>query len=483
MRRLLIAVVLAILAIGAASAQVRRSGGSSGPPKELWVAADRTERLHRWLIAVDRHEPGERDDASDEVGGWTNAELRGLWVDVNVFAQVMRNLKLSRFTFKNEGGSGTTEVRYTPLQLRQLATWACAATAQFDEADCLDIKAASNADPEIRRLARHVADDRARMHDDNYILRRGALLHSDVAMLQPHGAVEPFAPTGLPSLPGPNTWRVDIADGRSLDTGLSAVHWDIARLAVANIRPSDARKPAPERDAMARAWYTATATWMQWNEDHDTMHLDRARELFPDDAVILFLSGCQRETYAGNEIQAATKSVALPTGLKVAIESEKVELRHAEGFLRHAAALTPQMGEVHLRLGRVLGQLGRHQEAAAELQQALTLVDDEDLRYYAELFAGAEEEALGRFDAARAAYERASALFPRAQSPFIAVSELAHRRGDRAGAVAAMEKVFALPAPVNRARDDPWWRYHVAQAKNADDLLDALRAPFRRADP
>jgi tetratricopeptide (TPR) repeat protein len=481
MRRLCLAVVLSILAAGAASGQVRRSGLSSGPPKELWVAADRVERFHQWLIAVDGHEPGERDDATDQVGGWTNAELRGLWVEVNVFAQLTRNLKLSRFTFKNEGASNATEVRYTPLQLRQLVTWACAGTARFDAPDCLEIKAASNADPDMRRLARHVADDRARTHDDNYVLRRGALLHSDIAMLQPHGAVEPFAPSAQ-LLPGPNTWRVDMSDGRGLDIGMSEVHWDIARLALDNVKGDDPRKPAPERDAMVRAWYIATAAWMQFNEDHDTLHLTRARDLFANDPAILFLSGSQRETYAGPEIQAATRSVTLPTGLTIAVESERGELRRAESFFRRAVALQPDMGEAHLRLGRVLGQLGRHQEAAAEIEQALTLVDDEALRYYGELFAGAEEEALGRFDAARAAYERASALFPLAQSPFIALSELAHRRGDRPAAVAAMAKVFALPAAVDGARDDPWWRYHVAQARNADQLLDAVRAPFRRIE-
>ena len=140
------------------------------------------------------------------------------------------------------------------------------------------------------------------------------------------------------------------------------------------------------------------------------------------------------------------------------------------------------MGEAHLRLGRVLGLVGRHADAATELRLALALVQEADLRYYGELFAGAEEEALGHGDSAQAAYQRASEIAPLAQSPYLALSELAHRRGNRAGAWAAMQKVFALPAAADRERDDPWWRYHTVQAKNAQELLDALQASFKRVE-
>ena len=133
--------------------------------------------------------------------------------------------------------------------------------------------------------------------------------------------------------------------------------------------------------------------------------------------------------------------------------------------------------------GSAVSNLSRVPHATQELRQALTLVDDDQLRYYGELFLGAEEEALGRFDAARDAYRRAAALFRSAQSPLVAVSQLAWRRGDRAGALAAIQKVFELPAAGDSGRDDPWWVYHVAQARNADQLLDALREPFRRAAP
>jgi hypothetical protein len=93
------------------------------------------------------------------------------------------------------------------------------------------------------------------------------------------------------------------------------------------------------------------------------------------------------------------------------------------------------------------------------------------------LFLGAAEEGLGNDDNARASYLAASELFAAAQSPHLALSALARRRGDRAGALAAMERVFELP-PTQPERDDPWWTYHLAHGRNANMLLEELRQPF-----
>ena len=483
MRRSLVAVVVLLVAAAprtdASRAQELGAPNIDNKARPAVITPDRIPRLARWLKAVDRHEPGEPDDPVDEVSSWTIAELRGIWVDVNVLSQLMRNIKLSHFLVSGENRSNATSIAYSSQQLRQMATLACAAGGMLvSNPDCLDIKAAIGLDDDLVTLAAHAAAERSRTGDPNYVLRRGALLHGDAAMLRPHGPVEPLSP-GSPAF-GPQSWRMDINDGRGTDVGLTAIHWDIARLALDRVLPRNSREPAPQRDPMVRAWYRATAAWMQWREDHDTLHLAHARRIFPDDPDLLFLSGCQHETYASPAIQAAAHSLALPAGFTVDIGSDRAELRQAEGFLRKAVVANPRMGEAHLRLGRVLGLLGRHVDALAELRQAEPMLAGDELQYYAALFAGADEEALERWDAAREQYQRASALFPLAQSPFLALSELAHRRGDRAGAAAAMQKVFELPSAFDRERDDPWWRYHVVQARNAEELLDEVAAPFRR---
>ena len=241
-------------------------------------------------------------------------------------------------------------------------------------------------------------------------------------------------------------------------------------------------KPSPGRDDMVRLWYRATAAWMQNREDHDTDHLNHGRSLFPDDADILFLSGCQHETYASPEIQSAMRAAVIPTGVRIDIGSDRAELRQAENFFRRALAINPSLVEARLRLGRVLSLLERHADAVVELRATIDATRDELLRYYGQLFLGAAEEALGKLDAARDAYEAAAALFPGAQSPRIALSALARRRGDRATAWKALERVFHPPD--DSEREDPWWAYHVAQTRDVDDLLERLRRPFRdRSEP
>ena len=69
-------------------------------------------------------------------------------------------------------------------------------------------------------------------------------------------------------------------------------------------------------------------------------------------------------------------------------------------------------------------------------------------------------------------------MYPDAQSPLVALSRLARRYGDRPGALRAIQRVFALSSDANE-RNDPWWTYNVAQARNADALLEELRRPFR----
>jgi tetratricopeptide (TPR) repeat protein len=131
-----------------------------------------------------------------------------------------------------------------------------------------------------------------------------------------------------------------------------------------------------------------------------------------------------------------------------------------------------------MRYGRVLGGLGKHAAAVVELRRAAAELTEPELSYHAHQFLGAEEEALGNREAAQAAYERAAALFPHAQSPLLALSQLARRFGDRNGALRAADRLFALQDDPDNERDDPWWTYYLVQARDADDLLVAVHQPY-----
>jgi hypothetical protein len=153
---------------------------------------------------------------------------------------------------------------------------------------------------------------------------------------------------------------MQISDGRQTDFGQVAVHWDIARMALDAVKPAGGAGPAPGRDEMVRQWYRATAAWMQQAEDHDTAHLDHAREIFSTDPDILFLSGAQHETYSTARIQSAVRppccrSVSFAVG-------RNGELRR--GGRVFAARSRSRTTPGRLRLGRVLGLLGRHADAA-----------------------------------------------------------------------------------------------------------------------
>ena len=487
MRRLPIIVCLWTLACGSARADAgqRRAPGSGMPlPQIESVAQRRVEALETWLKAVARHLPGEDDEPLKEMAGWPNANLKDLWVDANVLSQIIRSEAVRavtgqraavQFSVRGEGQKTSTAIRYSMAQLRRMTVLACAAGGVLVDAPCMAIGAGGELDPEFRQIA--VLSRAARLRgDDNYIMRRGAILHADVAILAPLSMAAPGdvgRATG-----GLERFRMEISDGQEIDLHQSAVHWEIARMLLDFVVPRGGNRPAPGRDDMVRQWYRATAAWMQLREDHDKLHLDRARTLFPSDPDILFLSACQRETYAGAAIQTAVRSAVLPTGVVLDVGSERTELREAEALFRSALEIKPDYPEARLRHGRVIGLLGKHAEAAVELRRAVADLTDRQLLYYAELFLGAEEEALGNRDAARVAYEQAAESYPKAQSPLLALSQLARRYGDRGAALRAIDRLFALAEEDRDAHTEPWWWYYVAQARDADDLLETMQRPY-----
>jgi tetratricopeptide (TPR) repeat protein len=386
----------------------------------------RLVRLERWIKASLTHHPGARDDASNEVRLWSNTELKVLRADVQVLLLVLRRPDL--------------RVNARPSSDRSIPPY----TAW-----------------QVRRLTELAADYRQRNANDDIVVR-GAVLHGDIAMSDPP---PPLAPADGAGEPG--HIKVLIGDGESLGFNREPIHWEMARALF------DLVKGTPPAADVARRWYVATSMWMQHLQQHDTIHLRHGREMFPDDISLQFLSGSQQETYASAEIQAAAKSAVLPQGFFVDVPSESAALRNAETFFRRVLVIDPHHPETQLHLGHVLLARGKPQEAADELR-GLTFGDDErDRRYFTALFLGAAEEGAGHFDQAREAYAQASTIVPGAQSPYVALSALATRRGNRAEALREMQRVFDLPDPM-QLPTDPWWTYRLDHTRDVDTLLDAL---------
>jgi tetratricopeptide (TPR) repeat protein len=291
-----------------------------------------------------------------------------------------------------------------------------------------------------RTLARTDAD-RA-----NHILLRGAALHADIGRLIPEDTVR--------KSPAQKTAYI-VRDGRWTGVRYISLHWQLGRALLDSITPEPAAHPG------VRAWYVQTAAdLLRMRQSAAAIEqYARARQLFPSDPEILFGNGVLHEMFASASLQAAAESVTESNRTSAAVSPARAELVRAERFFRDSLVHRPDHLEARIRRGRVLDLLGRHEEASDELRRAISQGATEQLLYLAQLFLGHVEEARGREEAARAAFERASALYPNAQSPRLALSQLARRAGNRPAAQRELRAIAALPGD-ERGREDPWWLYY-----------------------
>jgi tetratricopeptide (TPR) repeat protein len=469
LKALAVAAALLLVAAPAGAAPIQQR---AAPPTE-----PRMERLERWLDAVFQHNPGSYDDRIVDVGKWSDAELEMLFLDASTVIRIIRNPGLASpnvgFPMLVPGdrtGQTSRPVRYTVTEISRLKQLACTVGGLVDAAPCEPLKTAMAGDTVLSSLSAQAASVR-RDTNANFIVHRGALVHSDVVLF---GLA---APRSLDFAPGRQSVRMSIADGHQTALTQPDLHWEIARRLMDLAAAPGTMRAAPGGDAVVRSWYIATCAWMQRDGHHDNIHIDHARELFPDDPDLAMLNGAHHEAYASPPIQTAIRSAVLPTGIRLSVESERAETRDAERLLRRATELKPDFAEAQIRLGHVLAVTGREAEAAQHLERGLGVTNDTLLQYYGALFLGAVEEKLGHNGASKASYERAAALYPRAQSPLLGLSELARRAGHRDEALRYLEQMYSIR--MERMEDEPWWTYTYTQGRNADALLDAVQKPFR----
>lgn len=280
----------------------------------------------------------------------------------------------------------------------------------------------------------------------NEILLRGAALHADIAKLIPEDTVRRSAKQ--------RTTYIS-RDGRWVGVRYISIHWQLGRSLLDSVTPDPASHPG------VHAWYLETsddlAELRQFAAAVD--HLTRARQLFPSDPAILFASGVMHERFSSAEMQAAAESVSESNREGAAINTARGELTRAARFFRDTLALRPDHVHARIRYGRVLDEAGRHDDAARELRRAIEDGASEEFLYLAQLFLGRAEDARGNVQAARVAFERALGLYPDAQSPRLALSQIARRVGDRAAAQHQLHAIAKLPDD-ERRREDPWWLYY-----------------------
>ncbi len=375
--------------------------------------------LARWLDAVQLHSPGCVDRSAADVATWSREDFKILLQDVgrlSSFLQKMRNIEA-------QDPVGWQQRRAEAAARRKVH--------HISEGD------RDNPKPDVEAsLTIHgelfVLDEVERIFQGSDTVKRGAVLHADIAAL-------------VGDHLGQRSVVVD--DGRRKGGGGASIHWEVGR------RLLDLLPDAGE-DADVRRWYRATSAYLIGTHRlaEAPAQLERARQLFPDDAAFQLDSGYLHEKLASPEVQAAVHQLDA-AGTPVLVQTASRELERAEGYFRRAVALAGENPDARLHHGRALGELGRHQDAAAELRRAADIAREPRQRYLARLFLGREEEALGDTVAASRSFAEAAALYPHAQSPRLAMARLARERGDPQTALRELQVVVA---PVDPPGEDPW---------------------------
>jgi hypothetical protein len=451
-RSIAIAALAAITAVFAGGVRPHAQRAPSTQERKL----SRLDRLEMWVAAINRHKPGEVDEAALEINQWSSGDLRGVWIDVSSLVSLVREPGVSLFYLPGDP------------ELRRTTTGWVTVTPSTRTGRPTPISYSGRDLERLKRLAVPLGsptDGR-----ENLLLKRGAMLHADIAMLAPAEA----RATAKSSPVGATRYRLNMDDGRPTGLETEANHWDMGRRLLERVRHRDPRGgPArgPGMDETVRVWYVATCAHLISIGDLDPPHFVRAVELFPKDPDLLFLRGALHEAMATTRRQAAMRKADVPAGVSFAIGSRGDELALAERFYARALEALPEFHEARIRYGRVLGERRHHEEAVRELQKASS-VQNQLLQYYAALFLGGELEALGKDDDAVRAYERAAKLSPTAQSPLLGLSRVATGR-DRAAAREALLKLVEQE-PAADTRDDPWWLYDIAAGRGADVMLEAL---------
>jgi hypothetical protein len=341
----------------------------------------------------------------------------------------------------------------------------------------------------IVRHLRSVIDGNRRLRlldERNDVLRRGALLHTDTALLVPQQAAT-FTFADVPSrtldpLTDRSSFRresdalVFSEDGEYVSTSKESGHWWMARLLLTWILPH------PSTDPFVASWYRATTARFERARlfGNAKFHLRRGLEVLPRDPVLLFYAGAMHEAYASPIIQNIPVTRPAIAG-QIRMPSPAQEWREAERLFRASVEVDGPV-EARVRLGRVLGRLGKHEEAASVLHLVRPTLTDRRLQYFAELFLGSEEGALNHVDQARESLNRAAQLYPTAQSPLLALSELFHRTGNRSAAIDTLRRIARLPADPE-GREDPWQDYLDSFASDADDQITAMRDSIDKKEP
>jgi tetratricopeptide (TPR) repeat protein len=392
--------------------------------------------LNEWILSVDRHAAGARDEALAQLGAWNADDLDMMRAYVDALTEVPVDSPARALRRRQISGNELAAIREQIENLR--------AGGDFNE-----------------------------------FRKRAAVLHTDAALLEPLPVIVPA--------PGPRSKRrnepepaVDVmsSDGRVESFEIANPHWQFAMDLL------DALPARPQRAPIVAQWYRAIGAYFAREHRFGDAfrHFERARKTVPDDPGVLFGEACLQETLGGPTQQNFARITTLPNGLTfLGMSSPQTHFRRAETLLTRALAARPDFIDARLRLGRALAQQRQYEAALPHFTRVIAESRDPVLTFYAHVFAGEAALALGRPPDSRASYERALEAYPDAQSARLGLATALRAAGNREAAVNAVMTTLTIEPNTRDIRDDPWWEYYEGDAANVERLLQELRAPFTKA--
>jgi len=431
-------------------------------------AADRVtpgsaQSMSKWIDAVNRHAPGKPDQPAVDTLRLSYATRVELNAAMDLFERVMRE---EAVVTRNDAEKQVAELARAVFRNPGRDVFLMRAIVLHGDAAILGIRVAPSPDPtappatrvtrayapgmdvEIRPVVRAVAP---LLTNDTFIVSRDGQVIGD----------------------SPSNWNWPFA--RSLVDLLvsAAAPASVTACRGAQCLGGSGKAASPAQQAFVSAWYHATSSFMLLNGLYAEAnpHFRQALETIPNDRLALFDLGCLAEGY-GLAMQQVVRADASPQRQRsLGIPPADKTNQDAERWFRRALDVDSTFAEARVRLARLLDVSGRHEQAIAEVQRALSTEPRGTVAFYAHLFGGRAAQALGRLDEARRHYAEALALVPGAQSALLASSQAALLAGDVPAALAPLR---TLSGGSDDLTADPWWHYHLGPGRDTAALLDAL---------
>jgi tetratricopeptide (TPR) repeat protein len=407
------------------------------------------EETFEWARIASTHEMGRVDSALRAIAAWPSYRLERVAHDLRLIDRVIRA------AVRGEIGATAPPVRRQDVFIRELTL------SIYQLEPLLGLREGIlRAKEGPREVSRPDSDGRRAIAT---LMAKAAMLHADLMMAPP----EQLRAAGV-EFAASTSRATRVVDGQRFEVPSPAVHWAIARTAI------DLLAPVPRGSPTAGAWYHATSAFLLAGRDYDAgrPHLEHGAIEYQDDGRIAFLLGAAYENLAAPAVQVLTDGERAVMRL----EARDELLKLAEVSLRTAIEIDPALAEAGLRLARVCQLTGRHAEAVTLLERVQPDLTRAELAYYASLFLGRSLEALGRDERAGAAFARAQELFPHAQSPRLALAQLAWRSAQPADATAHIGRLPGLaPESGDGPATDPWWFYDASPALDALERIAAMR--------